>query len=169
MQIEVTEDAAQYLTPELIRSAFQISICDGLDYVAVHKVLVEEEYVIQKDKDGNDIEVLTAVPRVEPHPEWLKAYSESEMKDEVSSRNLPAALDRATPKAATKAREARKAAKQQNQATPSLRGGKPGWGRAREVGVVVEKAVVALEAWLVRVHRVGIGLGRCKLAELIVQ
>ncbi len=91
------------------------------------------------------------------------------MEDEVSSRNTPAVLDRATPKAATKAREARKAAKQQNQATPSLRGGKPGLGRAGEVGVVVDKAVVALEAWLVRVHRVGIGLGRCKLAELVVR
>jgi len=33
--------------------------------MAVHKVLVEKEYVIQKGKDGNDI----------------KAYSESEMKD----------------------------------------------------------------------------------------
>lgn len=65
IQIEVTEDAAQYLTPEKIRSAFQISIWDGLDYMAVHKVLVEKEYVIQKGKDGNDI----------------KAYSESEMKD----------------------------------------------------------------------------------------
>ncbi len=75
MQIEVTEDAAQYLTPEMIRSAFQTSLRDGLDYTAVHKVLVEEENVIQKDKDGNDLEVLTAVPRVEPHPEWLKAYS----------------------------------------------------------------------------------------------
>ncbi len=98
--------------------------------MAVHKVLIGKEYVIQKDKDGNDLEVLTAVPREEPHPEWWKAYSKSEMKDKVSSRNTLATLDRATPKAATKAREARKAAN------------KPGWGRAGEVGVVVDKAVV---------------------------
>ncbi len=51
IQIEVTEDAAQYLTPEMIRSAFQTSLRDGLDYTAVHKILVEEDYVIQKDKD----------------------------------------------------------------------------------------------------------------------
>ena len=43
------------------------------------------------------------------------------MKNEVWSRNPPAALDRATPKAATKARETRKAAN------------KPGWGRAGEM------------------------------------
>ncbi len=59
---------AQYLTLEMIRSAFQMSLCDSLDYTAVHKVLVEEEYVIQKDKNGNDIEVLTAVHLSRPAP-----------------------------------------------------------------------------------------------------
>lgn len=135
LQIEVTEDAAQHLTPDIIRSAFRMSLCDDLDYTAVHKVLVEEEYVKQKDKNGKDIEILTAVPRVESHPEWLQKFSEGPSKDEISNRNPPAPLNRATPKAATKAREAREAAaKQQNQAPPNIRGGKPGMGQGGRGG-----------------------------------
>ena len=73
-QIEITEDVTQYLTPDLVRQAFRMSLLDDLPNTAVHKVLVDEEYVRTKDKDVKEIEVLRAVARVTPNVCWLAAF-----------------------------------------------------------------------------------------------
>ena len=73
----------------------------------VHKVTIDEEFVISKDKHEADIEILRAVARVIPNEAW--ATKNPGQVDKVMALNPPAKLPRETPRILSKARAARAA------------------------------------------------------------
>jgi hypothetical protein len=107
-QIEITEDANQYLTPKLLRDAFRMSIPDIGK--GVHKVLIDEEWIEAEDKDGKKIEVLAAVARVYPSAVWV-LNNPDDIQEFLTTKNPAPRLNRATPQTASKARDAKKAGK----------------------------------------------------------